>query len=266
MISVNGERVIVEHFPDGTQKININAKQLKCINMVTWKYENDEEMLTLLYVSKFIKSKPWTNTIHLYMAYVPNARMDRIKGDNEIFTLKYFCDFINYLEFDSVIILDPHSDVSKALINNVTILTPKKWIEKAIEKVSEDNLVIFYPDNGSAKRYSDRLNRPYCYGVKSRDWQTGEILGLDVITNGIDLKGKNILIVDDICSKGGTFYYSALKLKELGVNDIYLYVSHCENTIGKGELLKDNGLIKRIFTTDSIYSLENDKVEVIKNV
>lgn len=40
-------------------------------------------------------------------------------------------------------------------------------------------------------------------------------------------------------------------------------MTHCENTIKEGELLKDNGLIKKIFTTDSIYSLDEEKVEVV---
>ena len=128
------------------------------------------------------------------------------------------------------------------------------------------SVILYFPDNGAAKRYGSILKQPFCYGSKNRDWRTGEILGLDIVTNGIELAGKNVLIVDDICSKGGTFYYSALKLREYGVKDIYLYVTHCENTIKEGELLKDNGLIKKIFTTDSIYSLDEEKVEVLKNV
>lgn len=74
-----------------------------------------------------------------------------------------------------------------------------------------------------------------------------------------------MLIIDDICSKGGTFYHSAKKLKELGANKIYLYVSHCENTIYAGELLKDNGLIEKIFTTDSILTdLTSPKIELVE--
>lgn len=79
------------------------------------------------------------------------------------------------------------------------------------------------------------------------------------------LPGKDILIVDDICSKGGTFYYSAKKLKEAGVGKIYLYVTHCENTIYEGELLKNNGLIEKIYTTDTILTnLESPKIELVE--
>lgn len=45
--------------------------------------------------------------------------MDRVKNPDEVFTLKYFCEFINDLKFDVVYVNDPHSDVSMALLNNV---------------------------------------------------------------------------------------------------------------------------------------------------
>ena len=75
---------------------------------------------------------------------------------------------------------------------------------------------------------------------------------------------QRILIVDDICSRGGTFYHSAKKLKELGAKEIYLYISHCENTILEGEVLS-SGLIEKVFTTDSLLTGEDERIEVIVN-
>lgn len=222
-------------------------------------------MATLLYIVKHLGN---AKRKELILPYIPNARMDRVKNPDEVFTLKYFCEFINNLKFDAVYVDDPHSDVSMALLNNVRDrFSTYEMVMTTIKKINKNGSVILYfPDNGAAKRYGSVLKQPFCYGSKNRDWRTGEILGLDIVANGIELAGKDVLIVDDICSKGGTFYYSALKLREYGVKDIYLYVTHCENTIKEGELLKDNGLIKKIFTTDSIYSLDEEKVEVLKNV
>jgi len=64
---------------------------------------------------------------------------------------------------------------------------------------------------------------------------------------------KNILIIDDLCAYGGTFQLAAEQLIYKGADNIYLYVSHCENSIYKGKLIK-SGLISKIFTTDSILS------------
>ena len=103
----------------------------------------------------------------------------------------------------------------------------------------------------------------YAFGIKRRNWETGKIEGLDVAGCVDKIKGSNILIVDDICSRGGTFYHSAKKLKELGANKIYLYVTHCENTILEGDLL-NSGLIERVFTTNSIFTKKHEKVEVFE--
>ena len=103
----------------------------------------------------------------------------------------------------------------------------------------------------------------YAFGIKQRDWETGQILGLDVAGSVDKIKDSRILIVDDICSRGGTFYHSAKKLKELGAKEIYLYITHCENTILEGELLT-SGLIEKVYTTNSIFTKEHEKIEVFK--
>ena len=112
------------------------------------------------------------------------------------------------------------------------------------------------------KRYSGIVDMPYVFGVKKRDWKTGEIEGLDIVGDPILIKGRDILIIDDICSRGGTFYHTALKLKEMGANKIFLYVTHCENTVLEGNLLKGD-LIERMYTTESIFTKQHEKIEVI---
>lgn len=270
MITLNGKTVEIGSFPDGTILMKQGKTRLEdSISVaITWKYENDREFLALYYLVKHLHSLGYT-WIELYMPYIPNARMDRVKNPEDIFTLKYFSELLNTLELDQVYVLDPHSDVSSALINDVVIVSAESYIKESIlrmkenEGVDTDHILVFYPDNGSARRYADVVNRHYAYGVKKRDWETGKIAGLDVVDNGFGIKGKDILIVDDICSRGGTFYHSAKKLKELGANDIYLYVSHCENTILEGELLKGD-LIKKVYTTDSIFTKSHEKIEVLK--
>ena len=70
-------------------------------------------------------------------------------------------------------------------------------------------------------------------------------------------------MVDDIISYGGSMYYSAKKLKELGCGEIYIYASHVENSILEGELIK-SGLFEKIYTTNSIFTKEHEKIEVLK--
>ena len=267
MIKVNGNIVKSIIFPDGTKKIEIPVNWLGVRVNINWFYESDEELVTLLFIVKHLKDKnDYHPFIHLFMPYIPNARFDRVRSKNEVFTLKWFCDIINSLDFKEVKVLDPHSYVSEALINNLKVIDPKKIINSFINKnfleaISLNKFSLFYPDEGAMKRSSGMFKIPYTFGVKKRDWETGEIRGLDIVGDEKFIKGKKVMIVDDICSRGGTFYHSAKKLKELGAEEVYLYVTHCENTILEGDLLT-SGLIEKVFTTNSIFTKEHEKIEI----
>lgn len=264
MIRVDGTELVQKHFPDGTLLLNgCPSTKISVFldHTVEWFFERNEEMITLMYITKHLWEHG-ADTISLVMPYIPNARQDRVKSINDVFTLKYFAEFINSLGFTKVTVLDPHSYVSEALINNLVVLSPKDFVDRAINLVSPN--LLFFPDEGSMKRYSGMFCIPYAFGIKKRDWETGDILGLDVSGDVDRIKNSTILIVDDICSRGGTFFHSAKKLKELGAGKIYLFVTHCENTIFQGELL-NSGLIETVFTTNSIYTSNHKKVKVIRN-
>ena len=269
MIKIDGVQINLGHFPDGTMLVKYEPRieQLVRGAKIEWKYENDTELLGLIYLVKHLRAFG-VDELYLHMPYIPNARQDRVKTYEDIFTLKYFAEIINSLKFDKVQVLDPHSTVAEALIDRLIVETPKYYILEVLERIAPNdhfkkNITMFYPDNGAAKRYSDLVTLPYAFGIKRRDWETGKILGLDVADYHDAIMGNDILIVDDICSRGGTFLHAAKKLKELGAKDIYLFVSHCENTILESELLT-SGLIKKIYTSDSIFTKEHELIEVLK--
>lgn len=267
MIKINGKQIELGHFPDGTLLLKSDIKELACDDdsiTIKWNYENNEELVALYFLTNNIKASGFKNII-LDMPYIPNARQDRVKNDEDVFTLKYFAQMLNSLSFSEVRVLDAHSNVSLALIDNVKLVFPKEYIYKVIEKIKGDNAenpLMFYPDEGASKRYSGMIPLPYCFGIKNRDWSTGQIKSLSVSGEVDRIKGNNVLIVDDICSFGGTFYFSAQKLTELGAKKIYLFISHCEKSILNGKLINCE-LINKIYTTDSIYNCENKKIEIV---
>ena len=186
--------------------------------------------------------------------------MDRVKHDNEVFTMKYFAEIINSLHFSRVKVFDPHSAVSEALLNRIEIIPVTEYIKRAISEIGNENLVMFYPDEGAVKRYSELTSTPFVYGMKNRGWETREIRGLQIVDPAHLVKGHNVLMVDDICSSGKTLCIAAKELLELGAADIYVYVSHCENTVVDSELLT---IVKRLYTTDSIYRNNHQKVSLV---
>lgn len=262
MIKLNNCIIEQGRFPDRTLLIKFD-KKFEFNNVIEWKYENDAEMFALMCLVNHIREHKHAR-IELILPYVPNARQDRVKSEEDIFTLKYFCQFINSLKFDQVYVYDVHSNVSLALLDRVKNVSPKYRIIEAIDMLPGNNpLTLFYPDEGAMKRYSGDFLFPYAFGIKKRNWKDGTIEGLDLVGAVDNIAGKDILIIDDICSRGGTFYHSAKALKEAGAANIYLYITHCENTIHEGELLNSD-LIKHIYTTDSILTKRHEKITVIE--
>lgn len=283
MIWINGKEVEVNHYPDKTQLLKIGLNKLNFYEKsftIRWRYENDEECMTLWYIVNHIRAHKNINfPINLSLMYIPNARMDRVKKDDEVFTLKYFAQFINSMNFNCVYVFDPHSYVSEALFDriykkNLSFDYIWRWFEKK-DNIDLENVMLYFPDDGAYKRYKDIFTGDnILYGKKNRDWDTGKILGLTVHDkNGNEvpnysIENKTILMIDDIISYGGTLAYSADKLHELGAAHIYAYGTHTENSVldeEKGTLIKrlENGIVDRLFTTDSLYTGNHPKITVI---
>ena len=257
MIKVGNVEIKQGQFPDGTllMKFDPNGDEFDTRGniLVEWYYENDAELFSLICVKRHLDRVYSYSDVVLEMPYIPHARMDRVKSDEDVFTLKYFCEVINSLNFKVVHVRDAHSNVSLALLDNVEEMPITNYVLDAIFEAQAD--VLFFPDEGAMKRYSGGFDIPYAFGMKKRDWKTGQIQGLDII-NAEVVKDKNVLIVDDICSRGGTFYHSAKALKAAGAKSVSLYVTHCEKTIILGEMASTDGLVDHVYTTKSIFPEE----------
>lgn len=267
MISINGNKINQSTYPDGTPsfKYNIPFPVNDCHDAnIIWQFDNMGELFTLVSLVRHLQEHGYNNhNIALYMPYIPNARMDRVHDTEDIFMLKYFTEIINSLDLRYVKVLDPHSYVSEGLIDRIRVQTPTEFISRIMSIENIDTY--FFPDEGAMKRYSSYLNeRPSVFGMKMRDWKTGNINSLEVVGDTELIKCKDILIIDDICSAGSTFYFSAKKLKELGAGNIYLYVSHCENTL-LDHMDRLDGLIEKVYTTNSIYRGDNERIKVIES-
>lgn len=270
MIKLNDEPFIFKHFNDGSARIK-GPEILINPNTITWLYENDEEIVQLYYLGRHIRQNTTADLI-LKMPYVNSARQDRVKSDKDVFTLKYFCEIINSIGFNEVYIFDPHSDVTPALLNNVYIerFLLNHLLNALLNSFLPLDTIIAYPDNGSEKRYNTIIQRPYVVGVKERDWETGNLRSLQMFGSRHMIAGHPILLIDDIISRGSTLYEAAQRLKELDVTDIYVYASHCENTVllpnlNGQSLLDIPDLIKRVYTTNSIFTKQHPKVQIIHN-
>ena len=262
MLFLNGYEVTAKHFADGTTDVKIPIEWISDFDshVFEWRFDNNEEMVLLYYLTKHVRSK-CMDPIRLVMPYIPNARKDRAQRPQDVFTLKYFAEFINSLCFTSVTVLDPHSNVSEALIDRIRIVRSDAIVKPLLKSLG-DNTLAFYPDEGAVKRYAKEIGAPYVYGMKARDKTTREILSLELFGEVEKLPGSDVLMIDDICASGKTLYLAARKLKELGAGKLYVYVSHCENQAVDSELLT-SGIIERLFTTNSILRASHPRITYV---
>ena len=252
MIKINGKKLEVDTYPNGETKIDlswlIKESSKRSIN-IQWKYESDSEFILLKFISDYIWDIGFSELI-LHILYMPYSRMDRSEN-NSVFTLKSACRMINEMVFDVVYVNEPHSsETSALLVNCVPLNVTNELLEEAILDRKDDNFVVFYPDKGAKERYNMGKYSSLT-GSKKRDFDTGRIISYDIDDHDEDIKGLDVYIVDDLCSFGGTFVAAAKKLRELGVNDIYLVVAHAEDSIMKDVLFD---YIKKVYTTNSIIS------------
>ena len=89
MIKLNGTQVNIGHFPDGTLLMKELVLEGEKKATITWLYENNEELLALYFLTKHLEAKGIAE-IGLKLPYIPNARQDRVKKAEDVFTLKYF--------------------------------------------------------------------------------------------------------------------------------------------------------------------------------
>ena len=224
MIILNEQIVQFDHFHDGSCKFKCIPPRFQHATVV-WKYSgNDEEILQAFYLLSHLRTHKCY--IKLIMPYVINGRQDRCPHNDDIFTLKYFCNLLNSLQLDEVHVFDPHSSVTSALLNNVIVHTPEQILLDLLGRILPQTVYIAYPDTGAEHRYSAMLRLPFITGCKERDWNSGQLRKMHIVGETQDIAGRPFLVIDDIISRGSTIYEFSKCLKEFGASDIYVYASH----------------------------------------
>lgn len=268
MIKLNNSIFGSEEFSNG----EVSYKPVKVFpdkNIIELFFQNNKDIADLQFATEFIRDREPNADIDLHMLYVPYGRMDRdING--YVFSLKLFAKMLNRLELNRIITLDNHSSGITDLIERVETLDINPYIETVIKKHQSDYL--FFPDQGAMKKYPNVLSKemlsrvPYFYGNKKRILDDSrEITSYELYNGDLNLVGRRILIIDDICCTGGTVIRAANIMKQRGVSDIALWVAHCENNVIKYPIVREDSPISKIYTSNSIIrNYQIPEIEVIQ--
>lgn len=234
------------NFPCGEKHVIIkDLEELPSILNINFIFEKNEDIIELLLLANAIK-EIGGHVDTLYVPYVPYSRQDRINLQGECFSLKVFCSLINSIGAKKVIVEDPHSDVTPALLDNCVVIHQHEIFYDNL--AGKDNFYLVSPDGGSLKKIYKLAAITNPLGVieftKKRNISTGEITGVHAYYENI-MWDKEFYIVDDICDGGRTFIEIAKELKEYNCKKIILMVTHGFFTKGLGVF---DGLIDEIYT------------------
>jgi ribose-phosphate pyrophosphokinase len=197
---------------------------------------------------------------YLILPYLPGARQDRSNPTGDVlFTSMSVVSDINARRFDSVVVLDPHSDAMPPFLNGC-VEYPLELVYKQLQsRMVYDGIVA--PDKGAAERArlaAATLGTFVYQGSKVRDVSTGRLSNFELEVE----PGKHYLVVDDICDGGFTFRGIGELIRNQG-STADLFVTHGIFSNGTKELEK---IYDTIYTTDSRIIHERNNVTVLSVV
>src|SRR5574343_89755 len=91
---------------------------------------SSDDIMRMLLVNNALREI--SGDIKWYIPYVPYARQDRRANPGEPLSIQVMAQLINTMQASQVVIWDPHSDVTPALINNVTIVPQEDLVHQIL--------------------------------------------------------------------------------------------------------------------------------------
>ena len=245
---------ILERFPDGELHIEIQESvrghdvyliQPTCPPV-------DEHLFELLLMADACRR---AGAVHLtaVIPYFGYARQDRRAHGREPLSVRLIADLLATSGIQRVVAVDLHSQgVESAFAIPVEHVSAVPILAEAVRSSVPRNAVVVSPDLGAVKmaeRYAKLLNLPVVIIHKTR------ISGAEVNVQRIvgDVRGKHVLVVDDMISTGGTIEKAIKALLEAGClsSGIKVAASH-GLLVGPAAERLGNLPIEKIYVSDSV--------------
>jgi ribose-phosphate pyrophosphokinase len=264
----------ISKFPDGQQTVDLlEAPYVGGTVQLISRLNSFKDLELIICATQAIRNFDPNKEISLKVPYFVGARSDRKFVEGGVNYLKQvICPIINSMNYKSVIVLDPHSDVLEACLNNFDKSNNFGLVRFALSKIdnrdgARDRICLVSPDAGAYKKIFDVAKEFKIENIitanKVRDMKTGNILRTEipVLDQHNDL---TYVIIDDICDGGRTFVELAKVIKEgRPTAKVYLVVTHGIFSAGFKVL---NEYIDGTFCTNSFRDVADDEYEEKTNV
>ena len=261
-------------FPGGEVGVNVNTgsvepftAQAQAVTTITLtaKIQSSDNLMEMFNATDALRRVYPFAAIDLLIPYFPYARQDRVCNAGEALSVKVMAQLINAMKYATVTVVDPHSPVLVAALDNCYVIEQKD----AFKRINPDwhNWTIVAPDMGATKKVEDFAKlvnaKDILYCNKKRNLADGKILGMEVLNQNILFPTSKLLVLDDICDGGRTFIEVANAIRDTGkaVQVIELAVTHGIFSKGVG-VLTDH--FNRVYTTDTLPQQAHPQLTVYK--
>jgi len=227
LVRVKVGNASVNRFTDGEirVKINENVRGDDAFVVQSTCFPSNDNMMELLILLDALK-RASANRITAVLPYFGYARQDRKDQPRVPITAKLIANLLSRAGATRVLTIDLHAGQIQGFFDiPLDHLYAVNAFVEYFEKKNIDNLVVVSPDVGgikTARAYSKRFNASLAIVDKRRiddnDAEVMNIMG--------EVRGKNIIIVDDIVATAGSLVEAANALKKAGACDIYATVTH----------------------------------------
>jgi len=256
-------KIQIETFPDGEigVQINENVRGRDVFVLQTIAHRPNSYLLELFIIIDALKRSS-ARSITVVIPYFGYARQDRKDKGRVPITAKLIANLIEKSGTTRVLTIDLHADQVQGFFDiPVDNLYTRNILAKEVHRLGAKNLIVVAPDIGSiklAKSFSALLKVDLATVDKRR--VSADKVEADALIG--DVKGKDVLLVDDICSTGGTLKTASHVCKRAGANKVFAAVSHA---LMVGEAFEESAIEKMLVcdTIPLLSDVKTDKIEVV---
>lgn len=253
----------ITYFADGEFEVcyeeSIRGKDVFLVQSTFSNSDNLMELLLMIDAAKRASAR----TVNAVVPYFGWARQDRKDKPRVSIGAKLVADLLSVAGIHRLITIDLHADQEQGFFDRpVDHLYGSTVLLPYLQSLNLENICIASPDVGGSKRasaYAKHLNCPLVLCNKQRK-RANEVASMQIIG---DVKGMDVVLVDDIVDTAGTITMAANIMKENGANSVRAIASHCIMSGPADQRVEDSDLIEMVFTDTIPYHGNCKKVKQI---
>ena len=265
-IKANLVKSEIRVFPDGESKITLIGKISKKKSVVVQSIYPPVDTNLVQALSLITKAKENSSEVIVVIPYMGYARQDREFLPGEIVTMKVLGKLFKGAGASKVIVVDIHSLIGLKYFSiktkNVTAIPD---LVKYFKKLSLKDPLIVSPDQGGknrAKEFAKEFNLDYIALEKTRDRKTGTV---KIKTKNLkQVENRDLILVDDMISTGGSIIKATQFLKKQKCKKIYVACTHAL-LMNDAEKKIEKAGVTSIISTNTIPG-KTSKVDISKTV